>query len=162
MRPVRRAILQHLADHGLVGKAEDIIEVAPGVLRVAAGVRTAQDGDGSLRSEQVGERVSEEGGLSKRADEDEVDLVRQIVDQVLETRVADEGDLVPFRFAPHRDDLRHDAGEIRVHDARVQRAGRRFGDQIDDADTELTQRFSLAAASLEAASKREPSHVRAF
>ena len=93
---------------------------------------------------------------------DEVDLVRQIVDQVLDTRVANEGDLVPFRFAPHRDGLRHDAGEIRVHDARVQRAGRRFGDQIDDADPELTQAFSRSAASLEALSQREPGHGQAF
>jgi hypothetical protein len=47
---------------------------------------------------------------------------------------------VPFGFAPHSDDLGHDAGEIRVHEARVQGAGRPFGDEIDDADAQLTQR----------------------
>jgi len=137
-RPVRRAVQQHLTDHGLVGEAEDVIEVLPGVFRVAARVGTAESGDGSLRPEQVGERVGEEGRLRKCADEDEIDLVRQLVDQVLETGVADKGDLVPFGFAPRPDDLRHDAGEIRVHDARVQGASRPLGDQIDDADTQLT------------------------
>ena len=63
-RPVRRAVPQHLADHGPVGEADDVVEVLPGVLRVAAGVGPAEDGDGTLRPEEVGERVSEEGGLA--------------------------------------------------------------------------------------------------
>ena len=40
-----RAVPQHLADHGLVGEAEDVVEVLPGVLRVAACVRPAEHRD---------------------------------------------------------------------------------------------------------------------
>ena len=142
-RPVRRAVSQHFSNHGLVCEPDDIVEILPGVLRVAARVGPAESGDGSPRSEQVGERVGEQGRFRKRADEDEIDLCWQLLDQVLETRVADERGLVPFRFAPHPDDLGHDAGHVRVHDARVERAGRPLRDQIDDADAKLTHRSLL-------------------
>ena len=139
-RPVRRAVLEHFTDDSLVGEADDVVEVLRGVLRVAARVGPAEHGHGPFRSEQVGKRVGEQGRLRERADEDEIDLFRQFPGQILETGVADEGDLVPFGFAPHPDDLGHDAGEIRVHDSCVQGAGRPFGDEIDDADAKLTQR----------------------
>ena len=41
---VRRAVPQHLEDQRLVREAEDVVEVARGVLGVAAGVRAAQHG----------------------------------------------------------------------------------------------------------------------
>ena len=44
---------------GPVGEAEDVVEVLPGVLRIAARVRAAEDGDGAARAEQVAERVGE-------------------------------------------------------------------------------------------------------
>ena len=48
MGPVRRAILQDVAERP-VGEAEDVVEVLQSVLRVAAGVGPAQDGDGAPR-----------------------------------------------------------------------------------------------------------------
>src|SRR4029077_6857726 len=66
-RWVRVAILQELADHGLVGEADDVVEVLARVLGVATRVGAAEDGDGSLRSKQVAQRVGKERGLGKSA-----------------------------------------------------------------------------------------------
>src|SRR5438445_8448153 len=57
---------------------------------------------------------------------------------MLKTGIAHEGDVMSFLFAPHGNDLRHDAGKIGIHDTRVQGAGRTFRDQVDDPDTALS------------------------
>ena len=88
--PMRGAVLQDVTDDGLVGEAQDVVEVLHGVLRVAAGVRAAEDGDRALRSEQVAQRVGQLRRLCERADEDEVDVVRQLLDQILKTGIAHE------------------------------------------------------------------------
>ena len=49
--PMRGAVLQDVTDDGLVGEAQDVVEVLHGVLRVTAGVRAAEDGDRTLRAE---------------------------------------------------------------------------------------------------------------
>src|SRR5919197_1533830 len=43
--PMRGAVLQDVTDDGLVGEAQDVVEVLHGVLGVTAGVRAAEDGD---------------------------------------------------------------------------------------------------------------------
>ena len=62
----------------------------------------------------------------------------KIVDEVLKAGIADESDLVSFLFAPHRDDLRHNGGEIGVHDSRKHRSSGAFGDEVDDPNTKLS------------------------
>jgi hypothetical protein len=39
-----------------------------------------------------------------------------------------------FLFAPHRNNLGHDAREIGIHQACEQRPIRSFGDKVDDAN----------------------------
>ena len=39
-------------------------------------------------------------------------------------------------FAPHRHDLWHDAGEIRVHDPCIEPSCGPFGDQVEDGNVE--------------------------
>ena len=48
-RAVLRALGQHLVEDGLVGEAEDVVEVALRVLGIAARVGTAEDRDGAAR-----------------------------------------------------------------------------------------------------------------
>jgi hypothetical protein len=38
-------------------------------------------------------------------------------------------------LTPSRDDLRHDAREVRMHHARIERTGWRSGNQVDDRDS---------------------------
>src|SRR6266446_2114529 len=81
--------------------------------------------------------------LRERADEEEIHVVGHCLDEIFITDIAHEGDVMAFLFAPHGDDLRHDAGEIGLHDPRVQGAGRTYRDRVDDLDTELSaHRFS--------------------
>jgi hypothetical protein len=42
-------------------------------------------------------------------------------------------------FAPHGDDLRHDAGEIGIHDAREQGSRRAFADEVDNSNAQFSQ-----------------------
>ena len=89
--------------------------------------------------EHVADRVGELSRLGERAHEDQVYVVRQFRRQVLESRVADQLDVMPFLLAPDGEDLRHDAGEIRVHEPAVQRAGLASGDEVNDPDAESAQ-----------------------
>lgn len=48
--------------------------------------------------------------------------------------------------APHADYLRHDAGEIRIHDAGIQSSYGAPGNDIDDPDMELSHAKTGAIA----------------
>ncbi len=98
----------------------------------------SEDGDGAPGSQRGAQGIGEQGRFGERADEDEIDRVRQFLEKILETRVAGEADLVTLGLAPDGDGLRHDAGEIRVHDPRVERAGRTLRDEVDNGYAELT------------------------
>src|SRR2546428_13416627 len=54
---VRGAVLQDITDDGLVGEAQHIVEVLLCILRVAAGVRAAEDGDRPAGAEEVAQGV---------------------------------------------------------------------------------------------------------
>src|SRR2546430_133585 len=100
--------------------------------------RARRHGHRAAGAEQIAEGIGEQGGFGERPDEYEVDVGRELADEVLEAGIADEGDLVSLVLAPHADDLRHDAREVGVHDARVQGARGTARDEIDDADAKLT------------------------
>lgn len=57
--PVRRAVLQDVADQRLVGETQDIIEILLCVLRIAARVRAAQNGDRALGAQTVAQSIGE-------------------------------------------------------------------------------------------------------
>src|SRR5207248_9031183 len=132
------AILQDLTHHGPIGEAQDVVEVPAGVFRITARVRASEHGDRAARAEQVAERVGQQGGFGEGPDEHQVDVGRQLADEVLEAGIADEGYVVPFRLTPHADHLRHDAREVGVHDARVQGTRGTARNEVDDADAKLT------------------------
>ena len=57
--------------------------------------------------------------------------------------IAHVGDVMAGLFAPHRNDLGHDAGEIGMHDTCEPGMCRAFGGEVDDADPKLTQERGL-------------------
>src|SRR5690606_17249891 len=93
-----------------------------------------EHGHGPALPQPVTERVGEERRLGEGADEHQVELGGQLLEEILDPGVADELDLVPGPFAPRREHLRHDAGEVRVHEPPVQRRPGALGDEVEDAD----------------------------
>ena len=89
--PVRRALGEHLVHDALVGEAEHVVEVLLGVLGIAARVGSAEHRDGAALAEEVAQRVGELRGLGEGADEEDVEVRRQLRQQVFAARVADVG-----------------------------------------------------------------------
>jgi len=74
-------------------------------------------------------------GLGKRTDEQQIDLVRLDAAQILCAGGADVTDVLPrCCLTPGAHDLRHDAGQVGVHEAGEKGSGRPFRDDVDDAD----------------------------
>jgi len=140
---VGRHVPEDVPDHLLVREPEHVIEVLLSVLGVAAGVRSPQGGESACLAEAIAEGIGELCGLGEGTDEDQINLVGQEGPDILEAGIADERDLVPFLLAPDRDHLRHDAGQVGMHDPRVQGARGSFGDQIDYRNSEWTQWHSF-------------------
>ena len=138
-RAIRGTLRQHRLDDRFVGQAQHVVEVLQGVLWVTASVWTAENGDGALRPEEVGQRIRQLCGLGERADEDHVHIFGQFLRQVLEPGITTEGHVVTLFFAPDPDDLWHDARQVGIHDASIQRTGGALGDEVDDTDTEFAQ-----------------------
>src|SRR3972149_5980327 len=76
--------------------------------------------------------------LSERTDEDEVDVVRQLLQQIFKASIAKEGNVMSLFSAPGTDHLRHDAGKIGIHDASIQRSRGAPGYDINDPDTKFS------------------------
>ena len=94
-----------LVDSAADSEGMENLEISGGE-RLRLGPGTAICGTRRERAEH--ELVIAEGGLYRLAlgRSDEVDALRQLLDQILKARVADEGDLVAFGFAPDRHGLR--------------------------------------------------------
>ena len=135
--------MQDLADRRLVGESQNVVEVLCRILGIAPGVRAADRGDSAFRSEQVAQRVCKLRGLGERADEDEVNVLRQLFDQILKTGIGHERDVVSLLFAPDCNDLRHYGGEISIHDPREERSSRALGNEVDDSYTEFSSHRRL-------------------
>ena len=114
--------------------------------RPAMNVWSSEDRHGTTRAKQVAQRVGELCGLGEGANEDDVHVLRQLVDQVFEARVANEADVVPVLFTPDTQYLRHDARQIGVHDAGVKRLRGSLRDQVNDPYALWTQRSSSCVA----------------
>ena len=65
-------------------------------------MRPAENGDGSLRPEEVAQGIRGMGCLGEGADEDQVDLGRQFFEQIFKTGVTDESNVVAFVFCTRR------------------------------------------------------------
>ena len=74
----------------LVGKAENVVEVLAGVLGIAAGVGSAEYGDGAAATEEIAQGISELGRLAEGADEEHVEIDGKLREQIFGTRVADQ------------------------------------------------------------------------
>jgi hypothetical protein len=134
---VLRAILQHVADQVAIGEAEDVVKVEASVVRVTAGMRAAEDGDGAAAAQEIAQGIGGLGSFRECADEHQVSIVRQFLEQVLEAGVADECDIMAFLPTPHADHLRHDAGHVSAHDTGEQCSRRAPGHHVDDPNAEL-------------------------
>ena len=118
--PMRGAVLQDVTEDGLVGEAQYVVEVLHGILGVTAGVRAAEDGDRTVRPEQVAQRVCQLRRLCKRAYENEVDLVWQLLNKMLKTPGSRGSGCVRVFFIRRGSSLcRH--GEIRYDDTPEER-----------------------------------------
>ena len=99
-RPGRLALLEHLGEDLPVGEAQHVVEVALRVLGIAAGVGPAQHGDRAPLPEEVAQRIGELGRLGEGTDEEEIEIGRDLLKQVLRAGVADELHLVARLLAP--------------------------------------------------------------
>jgi hypothetical protein len=103
----------------LIREAQHIVEVTRGVFGVTAGVRPADRGDSPSRPEEITQGVRRVRGFGERADEDHIDVIRQLRQQIFEAGVTNEGNVMSPLSAPDSNDLRHDTGEAGVHYACV-------------------------------------------
>ena len=150
-RSVRRAVEEYLIDHVLIAETDDVVEVSLGILRVTARVRTSENGHCSARTEDITQRVCSLRSLRESADENDVDILRQFIDEILKAGVSDKCDMMSLLFAPHSNDLGHDAGKIGVHHAGEQRPGRSLGDEVDYSNVKFADILSsLSPGSLSA------------
>jgi len=141
-RAMLLAARQHVLDGAPVGEPEHEVEVADRILRIATRMWAAEHGHRAAGPAKGAEGVGELGGLREGPDEHQIDLVRDLGGQVAVARVAHEGDVVARLLAPPRDHLRHDAREVRVHDAAVEPLRGSTGYQIDHCDLELCLRHA--------------------
>ena len=114
-----RAILQDVTDRTFIRESRDIVEVTRGVFPGNSGREGLRSRDRSSGAEEITPGVGGVRGLSERADEDEIDVVRQLRKEILKAGVANEGNLMSRLAAPDANHLGHDTGQIRVHDARI-------------------------------------------
>jgi hypothetical protein len=118
-RPVGCAFRQDFVDHGAIGETEDVVEVALGVLGIAARVRATQHRDRPALPKQVAQGVGQLGCLGERADEEDVEITGQLLQESLDAGVAHIVHPMASLLAPDAQDLRHDAGQVCVHQASV-------------------------------------------
>ena len=136
-RPMLRAVLEDVVDQLLVGEAQHVVEVPDGLLGVTASMWPAQHRYGAPGLKAAAERVGQQSRIGKGADEDQVQIVGEFLEEVLFARVSDERNVVALLLAPRGDDLGHDAGQVRQHDPVLERVGCGLGPQVDDTDLEL-------------------------
>ena len=74
------AIGEQLFDHGAIGKAEHVVEVALGVLRIAPGMGPAERGDRAALPEQTAQGICQLRGLGECADEEDIQIGRQLLE----------------------------------------------------------------------------------
>ena len=132
---MRRNLAEHLGNLVLAGEAENIVEMADGVLGIAARVRSPENRDRAAIAVDPADRVSGEGGEGEAAEEQEVGVGRER-GQILIAGVAEVADVVAELLAPRRHCLRHDRGEARAHPALERIARRAPLGQVDHGDAQ--------------------------
>src|SRR3981189_1330945 len=91
---------------------------------------TAQYRYDPLLPEIIAQRIGQQGGLRKRTDKDDVHSGGEFLTEIFPSGIADHGHFVTFAFAPSGHYLRHNAGEIGVHDLSPKRIGWSLADQV--------------------------------
>ena len=114
--PVLRAVPQDVTERTLIREAQHIVEITRGVFGVTAGVRPPDHGDRPSPTKEITQGVRRVRGFGERADEDHVDVIRQLRQQIFKAGVTNEGNLMSLLFAPDPNHLGHDTGEAGVHD----------------------------------------------
>src|SRR5258708_24166441 len=133
----------------LIREAQHIVEVTRSVFGVTAGVRPPDRGDRPPFTEEITQGVRRVRGFSKRADEDHIDVIRQLRQQIFEAGVTNEGNVMSLLFAPDPNDLGHDAGEARVYYACVYSPSRTLGNDVGNPDPQLFHALQCQRTSLD-------------
>ena len=77
------AVAQQVTDDCLVRESQGVVEVLHGVLWIAAGMGAAEHGKRTLCAEAVAQGIGQLRRLGEGADEDEVDIGGQLLNQIL-------------------------------------------------------------------------------
>jgi len=94
---------------------------------------------------QIADRICGLRRAGERADKQHVGLMQQFGGQILESGIADEADIVAEFLAPDGDGLRHDAREVRIHDAIEKSSRRPLGHEVENGNAKFVHAASLAS-----------------
>src|ERR1035438_504977 len=108
-RAVRSAVKENVLHDVLVGESRDIVEVALRILRITAGMRSADHRNRAACAKPIAQRVRQLSRFAVGADEHEVNVRGKLVCEVFKAGIAQVRDLVPPLGTPNGSDLRHDA-----------------------------------------------------
>jgi hypothetical protein len=133
---VRLALPADLGHGGTVGEAEHVVVILARIFGIASGVRAAEHGNRPPFPEEVAQRIGQLCRLGKRPDKHHIEIGRELLQQILQSGVADHPDVMPFLLAPHAEDLGHDARQIGVHHSPVQGRIGTLGDEIENANSQ--------------------------
>src|ERR1700722_17967340 len=97
-------------------------------------MRAAQYGYDTAFPKIIAERIRQQRGLGEGTDKHQVKSAREFLFQVLAASITNELYIMAFLFTPGGDHLRHDAGQICVHDLAPERVGRPLTNEVDHAD----------------------------
>src|SRR4030065_1035685 len=106
-----------------------------GGIRITSSMGPADYRNRPTRTKQVAQCICEMCRVGESADEEDIDFFRQFFEEAPPAGVANKRNLMPRLLAPCADNLGHDTGEIRAHDAAPKCLRRRLRDQIDYSDT---------------------------
>jgi hypothetical protein len=138
------AVVQDVLDYLFVGEPDDVIEILDCVLGIAAGMRATQHRHRAAATEQVAEGIGQLGRLGERANEQQIQIGRKLLEQILESGITDKSDIVPSLATPHPDGLGHYAGQVCVHHPAINGGVWALCNEIEDAYAETETRQSLS------------------
>src|SRR5436305_9517703 len=103
-----RAVLQDAGQRFPVREAQDVVEILKSVFRVTPGMRTSENGNRAPRPQKAAQRICRMGRLGEGADEEQIELSRQLLEHIFKAGIANEGDVMSLLSTPNADHLRHD------------------------------------------------------
>ena len=88
---------------------------------------------GAAAAEEIAQRVGELSRLCEGADEEHVEIQRELLQQILEPGIAHQPNVVPLLLTPHADDLGHDTRQVGVHQSAIEGGIGTLRDEVQNA-----------------------------